>query len=225
MRLSQCPSAFAQSLRTRSAAPVSTFPRGLLLCSRNADGGTEGAVAESLTNFLGGIGSDFHASPHFVSLVGGGGVVLGATAGCLLFRLIARLLPLRFLYLAVGVAGSLFSLLFILLPRTPEVFAVAFIAESVFQGLAITISIAIIFETIGRRNPLAATIFVFNRGLQYSHHVHADRRRVGIRETGCCWWLCGGCVARCCCERSIGSAPDLGRSTSPLGANRVTERS
>jgi len=27
MRLSQCPSAFAQSLRTRSAAPVSTFPR------------------------------------------------------------------------------------------------------------------------------------------------------------------------------------------------------
>ncbi len=73
----------------------------------------------SLTNFLGGIGDDFHASPHFVSLVGGGGVVLGGTAGCLLFRLIDRLLPLRFLYLAVGVTGSLFTLLLILLPRSP----------------------------------------------------------------------------------------------------------
>jgi MFS transporter, PAT family, beta-lactamase induction signal transducer AmpG len=119
------------------------------------------AGAFSLTNFLGGIGNDFHASPHFVSLVGGGGVVLGATAGCLLFRLIDRLLPLRFLYLAVGVVGSLFTLLLILLPRTPEVFGAAFIGENVFQGLAITISIAIIFETVGRRNPLAATIFCF----------------------------------------------------------------
>jgi PAT family beta-lactamase induction signal transducer AmpG len=115
----------------------------------------------SLTNFLGGLGADFHASSHFVSLVGGGGVVLGGISGCLLFRLIDRLLPLRFLYVAVGAAGSLFTLLLILLPRTPEVFAVAFIGENVFQGLAITISIAVTFETIGRRNPLAATIFCF----------------------------------------------------------------
>jgi PAT family beta-lactamase induction signal transducer AmpG len=115
----------------------------------------------SLTNFLGGIGNDFHASPHFVSLVGGGGVVLGGIAGSLLFRIIDRLLPLLLLYVAVGVAGSLFTLLLILLPRAPEVFAVAFIGENAFQGLAITISTAIAFETIGRRNPLAATIFCF----------------------------------------------------------------
>jgi len=113
----------------------------------------------SLTNFLGGIGDDFHASSHFVSLVGGGGVLLGGIAGCLLFRLIDRLLPLRFLYLSIGVVGSLFSLALIPLPRTPAVFAVAFIGENVFQGLAITTSIAIAFETIGRRNQLAATTF------------------------------------------------------------------
>jgi PAT family beta-lactamase induction signal transducer AmpG len=113
----------------------------------------------SLTNFLGGIGDDFHASSHFVSLVGGGGVLLGGTAGCLSFRLIDRLLPLRFLYLAIGVAGSLFTLALLLLPRTPDVFAVAFFAENAFQGLAITTTVAIAFETIGRRNPLAATTF------------------------------------------------------------------
>jgi MFS transporter, PAT family, beta-lactamase induction signal transducer AmpG len=113
----------------------------------------------SLTNFLGGIGEDFHASSHFVSLVGGGGVLLGGTAGCLFFRLVDRVLPLRFLYLAIGVVGSLFTLALILLPHTPLIFAVAFFAENAFQGLAITTTVAIAFETIGRRNPLAATTF------------------------------------------------------------------
>jgi PAT family beta-lactamase induction signal transducer AmpG len=117
------------------------------------------AATFSLTNFLGGIGDDFHASTHFVSLVGGGGVLLGGIAGCLLFRLIDRLLPLRFLYLAIGLVGSLFTLVLVLLPRTPAVFAVAFIGENVFQALAITTSTAITFETIGRRNPIAATVF------------------------------------------------------------------
>jgi PAT family beta-lactamase induction signal transducer AmpG len=117
------------------------------------------AATFSLTNFLGGIGDDFHASTHFVSLVGGGGVLMGGIAGCLLFRLIDRLLPLRFLYLAIGLVGSLFTLVLLLLPRTPAVFAVAFVGENVFQGLAITTSVAIAFETIGRRNPLSATTF------------------------------------------------------------------
>ena len=84
---------------------------------------------------------------------------MGGIAGCLAFRLIDRLLPLRFLYLAIGVVGSLFTLALMLLPRTPPVFAVAFIGENVFQALAITTAIAITFETIGRSNPLAATTF------------------------------------------------------------------
>jgi PAT family beta-lactamase induction signal transducer AmpG len=117
------------------------------------------AATFSLTNFLGGIGDDFHASTHFVSLVGGAGVLMGGIAGCLLFRLIDRLLPLRFLYLAIGLVGSLFTFVLVLLPRTPAVFAVGFIGENVFQALAITTSTAITFETIGRRNPLAATTF------------------------------------------------------------------
>lgn len=117
------------------------------------------AATFSLTNFLGGIGDDYHASSHFVSLIGGIGILLGGVGGGLLFRLVYRLLPLRFLYLAIGVAGSLFTLALIVLPRTPTLFAVAFMGENVFQGMAITTSIAIAFETIGRRNPLAATIY------------------------------------------------------------------
>src|SRR5450755_1658619 len=117
------------------------------------------AATFSLTNLIGGLGNDFHASTHFVGLVGGAGVLLGGIAGCFIFPLIDRLLPLRFLYLAIGVAGSIFTLALLLLPHTPATFAVALIGENVFQALAITASVAIAFDTIGRNNPLAATTY------------------------------------------------------------------
>jgi MFS transporter, PAT family, beta-lactamase induction signal transducer AmpG len=117
------------------------------------------AATFSLTNFLSGLGQDFHATSHYVGLVAGGGVVLGGICGCFIFPLIDKLLPLRPLYLAIGVAGSAFTLSLILLPHTPLTFAIALIGENVFQALAITASIAIAFATIGRSNPLAATTY------------------------------------------------------------------
>ena len=113
----------------------------------------------SLTNFLAGVGADFHASADLVAFVGGTGVLGAGIAGCVLFRLLNGLLPLRSLYLAIAAIGSVFTLAILLLPRTPAVFTLAYIGENVFQGLAITTSIAVTFETIGRHNPLAATTF------------------------------------------------------------------
>ncbi|HEY2808937.1 MAG TPA: MFS transporter [Steroidobacteraceae bacterium] len=117
------------------------------------------ASSFALVNLLGGLGSDFRASAHFVGAVGGAGVLLAGIAGCLIFPFINRLLPLRYLYLTIGVVGALFTLALLLLPRTPLAFATALIGENVFQSAAITTSIAIAFETIGHRNPLAATTF------------------------------------------------------------------
>ncbi|MGH9806294.1 MAG: MFS transporter, partial [Terriglobia bacterium] len=68
------------------------------------------AATFSLTNFLGGRGSDFHASPGFVGLVGGIGVSAGGIVGCLVFPALSRLMPLRPLYLAVGLLGALGTL-------------------------------------------------------------------------------------------------------------------
>jgi len=113
----------------------------------------------SLTNFLSGLAHDFHASNHFVGLVGGAGVLLGGLCGCFIFPLIDKLLPLRFLYLSIGIAGALFTLTLLLLPLNPAAFAVAMIGQNLFQALAITASTAIAFDTIGRSNPLAATTF------------------------------------------------------------------
>jgi PAT family beta-lactamase induction signal transducer AmpG len=117
------------------------------------------AATFSLVNLLAGLGSDFHASTHFVGLVGGAGVLLAGLVGCLIFPVIDTLLPLRSLYLAVGLIGSCFTLLLLLLPRTPTTFAVALIGENVFQSLSITVSTAISFDAVGRRNPLAATTY------------------------------------------------------------------
>jgi PAT family beta-lactamase induction signal transducer AmpG len=117
------------------------------------------AATFSLVNILGGLGNDFAASSHFVGLVGGAGVMIGGIVGCLIFPFIDRLLPLRYLYLAIGIVGSMFTLALIWLPRTPTAFAVALIGENVFQSAAIVASTAITFETIGRSNPLAATTF------------------------------------------------------------------
>jgi len=143
------------------------------------------AATFSLTNFLSGLGNDFAASPHFVGLVGGIGVMLGGVGGSLFFRMIDRLMPLRLLYLAVGVAGAVFTLALILMPHTPTALAVALIGENAFQGLAITISVAITFETIGRANPLAATTFclmtsAFNVPISYMLFVDAS----GYRQHG-----------------------------------------
>jgi len=115
----------------------------------------------SLTNFLGGRGSDFHALPGFVGLVGGVGVTAGGIVGCLVFPVFSRLMPLRPLYLTVGIVGALFTLGLILLPRTAASYAILLITENLFQSLAITTSMAVIFEVIGRDNPLASTTFCF----------------------------------------------------------------
>jgi MFS transporter, PAT family, beta-lactamase induction signal transducer AmpG len=135
------------------------------------------AATFSLTNFLGGRGSDFHASPGFVGLIGGAGVALGGIAGCLIFPALSRLMPLRPFYLAVGVAGAVCTLSLILLPRVPASFAAVLIAENLFQCLAITACTAITFETIGQNNPLASTTFCFlgsAYGVPISYMLYVD---------------------------------------------------
>lgn len=135
------------------------------------------AATFSLTNFLGGRGSDFHASPGFVGLIGGAGVTLGGIAGCLIFPALSRLMPLRPFYLAVGVAGAICTLSLIPLPRVPASFAIVLIAENLFQCLAITACTAITFETIGQNNPLASTTFCFlgsAYGVPISYMLYID---------------------------------------------------
>ena len=115
----------------------------------------------ALTDLLGGLGADFHATAREISLAGGVGEFVPAIIGCFLFPTIAKRVPLRLFYLANGVAGGLFTLSLLLLPHVAWAFALAIFGEFLFQAVAFSIQIGIVFEAIGPNNPLAATTFAF----------------------------------------------------------------
>lgn len=114
-----------------------------------------------LTNLLGGLGADFHASARAVSFAGGVGAFIPGLLGCSLFPVIARRLRLRSFYFVNGIVGCLFTLSLVLLPHTTLTFAVALFGEFFFQALSFAIQIGIVFDAIGPDNPLAATTFSF----------------------------------------------------------------
>ena len=113
----------------------------------------------ALTNTLGGWGKDFHASPAMVSFFGGVGGMLAGVIGSFLIPPIAKKFQLRPMYLAVGIIGACFTLSLLLLPRVPATYGLAFLGENIFQAAAFATAYAIIFQVIGKDNPLAATTF------------------------------------------------------------------
>ena len=62
----------------------------------------------ALTNLLGGLGGDFHASAEAISIAGGIGAFVPGIIGCALFPLIARHVPLRAFYLGKRHCGQHF---------------------------------------------------------------------------------------------------------------------
>ncbi len=115
------------------------------------------AAAYALTNTLGGLGGQFHASERFVGMVGGLGVVAAGVLGSLVVPpLLDRVAPVR-LYLLIGVVGAIFTASLLLLPRTPAVFGLAMLGENAFQSAAFATGLSITYRSLGEDNPLAAT--------------------------------------------------------------------
>ncbi|HEY7807406.1 MAG TPA: MFS transporter [Croceibacterium sp.] len=117
------------------------------------------ASSFALTNILGAVGRDFQASERFVAVLAGTGVTAAAIAGAMLVPLVIKRVPPLLLYLAIGSGGALFTLALTVMPRTPGVFALAMVAENVFQSAAFVVEATIIFRSIGDDNPLASTQF------------------------------------------------------------------
>ena len=111
----------------------------------------------TLTNLLAGYGDSFHATERETSLLGGTGVAIAGVLASLIAAPLCRRLPLRRLYLTVGIAGGLFTLGLLLMPHTPAVFGLAMLGENAFQAMAFTVSTAISLRTVGHGNAIAAT--------------------------------------------------------------------
>jgi PAT family beta-lactamase induction signal transducer AmpG len=111
----------------------------------------------TLTNILGGLGGDFHTPERTVSLINGIGVTFAGIAASLLGGPLCARVPLRRLYLSVGIGGGIFTFSLLLLPHNPAAFTVATLGQNAFQALAFTVSTALALRTVGHGNALAAT--------------------------------------------------------------------
>jgi PAT family beta-lactamase induction signal transducer AmpG len=119
----------------------------------------------ALINTLSALGHDFNTSEATVATILGFGASLPAI-GSLLVPALTRYVALRPLYLLIGSVGALFTLALIVLPHTPVTFTAAVVGENFFACAGLAVATAIIFDTIGRDNPLAATQFaVLNAAL------------------------------------------------------------
>jgi PAT family beta-lactamase induction signal transducer AmpG len=120
----------------------------------------------ALINTLSALANDFATSEGTAATILGFGASLPA-AGSLLIPFLARHVALRPLYLLIGSGGALFTLTLIALPHGPVTFALAVVGENLFASAALAAATAIIFDTIGKGNPLAATQFsVLNAAVQ-----------------------------------------------------------
>lgn len=113
----------------------------------------------ALVNIVGALGKEFQASETTVGLAGGLCTILAAVIGSLLAPVLARRVPLLPLYLLIGICGAGFTLLLIALPKLPFIYVGAVLGENIFASAANATAAAIIFGTIGKDNPLAATQF------------------------------------------------------------------
>ncbi len=117
------------------------------------------AASFALTNTLGGLGGDYHASEGFVSVMGGVAGVGAGLIGSLLVPPLARRVPARALYLGIGFLGAVFTLSLIIAPRTPAFFAIALIGQNVAQSAALATVNVVALQSLGKDNPFAATQF------------------------------------------------------------------
>jgi len=111
----------------------------------------------ALTNTLGGLGGDYHASEQLVGLVFGAGITFAGVVGSLIVPVLTARAPPVWVYIAVGATGATLTLVNLVLPHTPAVFVWAAVSQNVWQAAALAIVSVIALQSIGKDNPLAAT--------------------------------------------------------------------
>jgi PAT family beta-lactamase induction signal transducer AmpG len=113
----------------------------------------------ALTNTLGGLGADYHASEQLVGLIFGVGITIAGIVGSLAVPLLTRRAAPVWVYIGLGTTGALATLTNLILPHTAGSFIWAAISQNVWQAAALAMVNVIALQSIGKDNPLAATQF------------------------------------------------------------------
>jgi len=116
-------------------------------------------TAFALTNTLGGLGRDYHASETLIATIGGVGVTAAGIFGSLTVPALGRRAGLISVYLGIGIIGGLSTLSLLVLPHTPTVYTIGFVAQNIWQSAGLAAGTALILSSIGKNNPLASTQF------------------------------------------------------------------
>jgi PAT family beta-lactamase induction signal transducer AmpG len=116
-------------------------------------------TAFALTNTLGGLGGDYHASEKLIAMIGGLGVTAAGVFGSLTVPVLGRRASLVTIYLGIGTVGALSTLSLIVLPHTPLVYTIGLVSQNVWQSAGLAAGTALILSSIGKNNPLASTQF------------------------------------------------------------------
>lgn len=111
----------------------------------------------ALTNLFAGMGADFHVNERWVTAIGGTGVAVACSIGCLVSIWLCRRFERRTVYVITGFGGALAAVGLIWMPHTLAGFAVGVLAYNFSQGMNYTSFSALEFEIVGPGNPLAAT--------------------------------------------------------------------
>jgi PAT family beta-lactamase induction signal transducer AmpG len=111
----------------------------------------------ALTNVFSSLGSDFHASEGWVTVLNGPLVAVICSCGCLAGIWLCSRFLRRTIYVVAGFGGAAAALAMMCLPHTLEFFVGGVLAYNFFQGINYTAFSAFEYEIVGPGNPLAAT--------------------------------------------------------------------
>ncbi len=115
----------------------------------------------AMQNLFGGIGRDFGASDSLTGWVSGVGLAIACIVGAAAGGPLSNRFDRRLLFIAPAIIAGLGSLLMILLLNhhwyPVQVFVVGVCFYNVMAGINYTATSALVFQIVGRNNPLSAT--------------------------------------------------------------------
>ena len=111
----------------------------------------------ALQNLFGGMGSDFRASPELTNLSVGLLFTVACALGAALGGPLSSRYDRRLLFIAPAIIAAFGSLLMAFGPHTPWMFAGGMFFYNLMAGINYTATSALVFQIVGRNNPLSST--------------------------------------------------------------------
>ena len=111
----------------------------------------------ALQSLFGGMGADFHASPDATNLYVGLLSTVACAVGAALGGPLSSRIDRRLLFIAPAMLAALGSLGMVYGPHVPWVFASGMFFYNLMAGINYTATSALVFQIVGRNNPLSAT--------------------------------------------------------------------